>query len=116
MDSSRKADGIYDPRFLLCDRESGGSQVGETFMLENMEVADDLLSVCLDSGPEAFRGEARWLQIAIRQGDDTDPFANFDANRNRDDSTRRREVATAFSIQRILAVSRLRLFGIIGGN
>lgn len=74
-DGEQPADGTYDIGFLLYDQEFGGSQIGETYIANDLEITDGLLNIGLDFGAEAFSDEARWLQIAIRPGDDTGSFS-----------------------------------------
>lgn len=57
-------DGACDLRFGLYDALSGGTKVGEVTK-GNQPVADGLFAVQLDFG-SAFRGDARWLEIAVR--------------------------------------------------
>ena len=63
------ATGNYHFRFRLFDAVTGGNQVGNTFTADNVSVADGLFSVQLDFGAGAFDGEARWLEVAVREGD-----------------------------------------------
>ncbi len=67
-------EGNFDFRFILNDADVGGSQVGPIQTLEDVAVSEGLFTVELDFGEEAFTGEARWLEIAIRRGDGTGVF------------------------------------------
>jgi hypothetical protein len=59
--------GVADFHFTLWNAPTGGKQVGDTLQpLLNVPVDRGLFSVTLDFGPDAFTGEARWLQLAIR--------------------------------------------------
>lgn len=72
-DADSPANGFYDFTFALYDDPSTGSQVGITINAENKAVENGLFTVLLDFGIEAFAGDARWLEIGVRPGDNTDP-------------------------------------------
>lgn len=65
------ANGIYDFEFRLYDAATDGSQVGGTVSMADVTVSDGLFSVMLDFGEAPFSGEARWLEIAVREGNST---------------------------------------------
>lgn len=65
-DGANPANGQYDLQFKLYDALSGGTQVGSTFTQLNQTVTDGLFTVQLDFGANAFGGDARWLEIAVR--------------------------------------------------
>ncbi len=67
-DGGRPANGTYDFRFILYDAAVGGSQVGEIITLDNVPVHQGAFTVQLDFGRNAFDGNARWLEIAVRPG------------------------------------------------
>ena len=69
------ADGAFDLRFVLFDAPAAGNQVGGIVSLEDVAVANGLFAVNLDFGPGAFRGDARWLDIAVRPGSETGAFS-----------------------------------------
>ncbi|GIW13648.1 MAG: hypothetical protein KatS3mg062_1087 [Tepidiforma sp.] len=73
-DGGSPANGTYDLRFILYDAETGGSQVGSTITRDDVAVANGLFSVELDFGAAAFRGDARWLEIAVRPGSSTGAY------------------------------------------
>jgi len=58
--------GACDFRFTLWDAETGGNQIGPTQDKASVSVTNGLFTVQLDFGAEAFRGDARWLQVAVR--------------------------------------------------
>ncbi|MHC5112393.1 MAG: hypothetical protein ACYTHJ_21250, partial [Planctomycetota bacterium] len=63
-------DGMADFRFALWDAETAGLQVGEVIELNEVNVENGLFNVVLNQadefGPDAFNGDARWLQIEVR--------------------------------------------------
>ena len=64
-DEGNPIDGACDLRFGLYDAATGSGKVGEVTS-PNHPVADGLFAVSLDFGAAAFRGDARWLEIAVR--------------------------------------------------
>lgn len=64
-DTGNPIDGPCDLRFDLYDAASGGTKIGEV-LSPNQPVADGLFALTLDFGAAAFRGDARWLEIAVR--------------------------------------------------
>lgn len=72
--SGSPADGHYDFRFILYDAEIGGSQVGPILYGDDIEVADGLFTVYLDFGAGVFTGGDRWLEVAVRPGDETGSY------------------------------------------
>lgn len=70
-DAGSPANGTYDLRFILYDAETGGAQVGSTVARDDVPVANGLFTVDLDFGGNAFQGDARWLEIAVRPGTST---------------------------------------------
>jgi hypothetical protein len=60
------ATGQYDFTFTLFDSLSGGLQVGSPVTLTGQAVNNGIFTVVLNFPATAFRGEARWLQIAVR--------------------------------------------------
>jgi hypothetical protein len=59
------ASGLHDFRFRLYDALIGGAQVGTTLCVDNVSVADGLLTVTLDFGAQ-FHGDERFLEIDVR--------------------------------------------------
>lgn len=70
------ADGPHDLRIFLYDADAGGSQIGETVLLEDVDVDQGIFTVRLDFGTP-FVDEARWLEIAVRPGESTGAFATL---------------------------------------
>jgi hypothetical protein len=74
LDAGSPASGPYDFRCILYDAAAGGSQVGPIVTLDDVAVADGLFTIGLDFGAGAFRGNARWLEIAVRPGTSTGAY------------------------------------------
>jgi len=55
-----------DLQFALWDAETDGSQVGLLEDKADVHISSGLFTVQLDFGEDAFRGEGRWLEIAVR--------------------------------------------------
>ncbi len=75
IDNNSPADGLYDFQFRLYDANSDGNQVGSDVNEHNVDVIDGYFTVELDFGNSAFDGDARWLGIGVRPGDQNDPNA-----------------------------------------
>ncbi|MEX0782014.1 MAG: hypothetical protein WD557_05140 [Dehalococcoidia bacterium] len=73
-DASAPANGAYDLRFILFDADSGGAQVGATVEKADVAVQSGLFTTELDFGAPSFDGNARWLEIAIRPGNQTGTY------------------------------------------
>lgn len=73
IDDGKTADGLYDIEFELYDAEDDGSQVGSAIDINEADVIDGYFTVQLDFGPGVFDGDARWLKIAVRPGEQNDP-------------------------------------------
>ena len=63
--------GAYDFRLILYNADAGGSQVGTTLTADDVAVTAGAFTVVLDFGPNIFDGQARWLELAVRQGAST---------------------------------------------
>ena len=75
-DDNQVADGLYDFQFKLFDDPNVaiGIQVGSDVNVPDVDVIDALFTVELDfNDPCAFNGDARWLEIGVRPGDQSDP-------------------------------------------
>lgn len=53
-------------QFSLWDAAAGGTQVGSTFTINGLTVANGLFTTQLDFGSGIFTGNARWLEIAVQ--------------------------------------------------
>lgn len=69
-DGGNPVNGNCDFQFTLWDTGSGGTQVGNVDAQANVAVSNGLFSVIVNSssqfGEDAFKGDARWLQVAVR--------------------------------------------------
>jgi hypothetical protein len=74
IDANQAADGLYDFQFKLFNADSNGNKLGTDINEPNFDVIDGYFTVELDfNDANAFRGEARWLQIGVRPGNKNDP-------------------------------------------
>lgn len=62
------ANGVYDFRFTLYNEVVGGTQRGNIVIQENVLVDGGLFTTFLEFGANAFDGEGRWLELAVRPG------------------------------------------------
>jgi hypothetical protein len=76
-DGNSPANGAYDFRFWLHDAASGGNQIGSSVTSQNVMVTDGLFTTNIDFGPNAFNGQARWLEIGVRPGNSTGNFTHL---------------------------------------
>jgi len=68
-----------DFQFTLWDWwDISGSQVGSLVQVNDVDVETGLFTVVLDFGEDAFAGEARWLQIAVRSPAGSGVFTTLD--------------------------------------
>jgi hypothetical protein len=65
-DGGSPANGSYDFRFYVCDAQSGGT-ILSSYEISDLTVTDGYFTVQLDSGSTDFTGEARWLEISVRE-------------------------------------------------
>lgn len=70
LDGAEPVSGICDFQFKLLDASSGGLQLGSTQSVSSVTVSEGQFSVLLNNsaqfGSDAFTGEARWLEMAVR--------------------------------------------------
>lgn len=67
-EEGRPANSDFDFEFRLFAAATGGTQIGESIYVEYVKVIDGLFSVDLQfNSPDAFIGESRWLEIAVKQ-------------------------------------------------
>jgi len=73
-DANYAANGLYDFQFKLYDANSEGVQLGSDVNKPDVDVIDAYFTVELDfNDPNAFNGDARWLEIGVRPGELEDP-------------------------------------------
>lgn len=65
QDAGTPVNGTVDLRFALWDAATGGTQIGMTQDVTDHPVAKGLFTVPIDFEAKAFRGDARWLEIAV---------------------------------------------------
>lgn len=69
-DSNHIAEGLYDFQFKLYDANSDGNQIGVDVNTADVDVLNGYFMVGLDfNEPNAFNGDARWLEIGVRPGE-----------------------------------------------
>ncbi|HUW18011.1 MAG TPA: hypothetical protein VMW16_01765 [Sedimentisphaerales bacterium] len=75
IDANLAADDLYDFRFRLYDASVGGKKIGPDVNESDVDVIEGYFTVTLDfaSDPNAFNGNARWLEIGVRPGWLNDP-------------------------------------------
>ncbi|MHC4621385.1 MAG: tail fiber domain-containing protein [Planctomycetota bacterium] len=75
IDANSAADGLYDFEFKLYDSPADGNQFGSTIGINDLDVIDGqfALELDFDSDPNIFNGDARWLEIGVRPGAESDP-------------------------------------------
>jgi hypothetical protein len=64
--SGSPIDGDHDFRFRLYADETGGTAVGPTLTLDNVEVSEGVFSVFLDFGSAPLASQPRFLEIDVR--------------------------------------------------
>ena len=67
QDGGTNANGTYTMIFALYDSASGGDQIGSA-ITNSPTLANGLFTVSLDFGAGAFNGTARWLDITVTNG------------------------------------------------
>jgi len=55
-----------DFAFALFDEEVDGMQVGPTLSADDVGLVNGLFSIPLNFGPDAFNGQARWIEVSVR--------------------------------------------------
>ncbi len=65
-DGGSPANGDYDFEFRLYDADTGGTQIGSAFPVDDWPVIDGLFTVEVDFGAGAFTTDARWIEIDVR--------------------------------------------------
>jgi len=67
------ANGSFDLRFILYNADSGGSQVGTTQYVADLDVSQGRVNAVLDFGA-VFDGTALWLEVSVRDGASTGAY------------------------------------------
>ncbi|WP_154223597.1 hypothetical protein [Marinicella rhabdoformis] len=67
------AEGLHDFSFTLFDDLESGLQIGDTLLIEDIEVSQGIFTVVLDFGPGTFVGDKLWLEVAV-QADNSNDF------------------------------------------
>jgi hypothetical protein len=70
-DGGSPANGTYDFLFYMYDAQSDGNFLSN-YGVPNLTVTDGYFTVQLDFGSGAFTGEARWLEILVRESGQAD--------------------------------------------
>jgi hypothetical protein len=78
-ENNQPANGTYDLRFTIYGAETGSAQICTVAAEDTVERADvtvtnGLFTVPLDFCAEAFDGDKRWLEIAVRPGSSTGTY------------------------------------------
>jgi len=73
-DGAAAATGMYDLRFRLYNAQISGSAVSGAITNAATPVTNGLIMARLDFGSDAFAGEARWLEVAVRTNGSADAF------------------------------------------
>ena len=70
MENGAPINGTCEIFFILMDAATGGNQIGQTDAQNDVMLIDGRFTVILNAndefGPQAFTGDARWLQIQVR--------------------------------------------------
>jgi len=78
-DNNNPANGTYDLKFTLYDAATGGNQIGNSVVFDDLEITNGLFTVEVDFGTAPFaQGQRRWIEIAVRPGDSTDDHTTLD--------------------------------------
>lgn len=70
-------EGTADIEYRLFASRTGGSQVHSPTQASNVQIHDGLVNSMLNYGPEAFAGDARFLEIAVRTPAGSGPFVTL---------------------------------------
>lgn len=74
IDDGEAQSGAYDFEFRLFDAPTGGVQLGETNLGEDLEVSSGYFTAELDFGAASYEGQSVWLEVSVREGASSDPF------------------------------------------
>jgi hypothetical protein len=80
-DRGQPASNVYDLTFTLHDDPANPATIGTYIILSAVPITNGLFTVELNAngefGPNAFNGQARWLQIGARTNSANNAFNNF---------------------------------------
>jgi N-acetylneuraminic acid mutarotase len=65
-EAGQPANGTFEFEFVLYDAPTGGNVVGPVVTREEVPVVQGVFTLQLDFGPGAFNGDARWMQIYVK--------------------------------------------------
>jgi hypothetical protein len=94
IDANSPAEGEYDFIFRIYNAESDGTQAGQDVNIPDVDIIDGYFTVELDFG-NIFLKEARWLEIAVREGSSTGDFTTL--------SPRQKITPTPYAIHAVTA-------------
>jgi hypothetical protein len=78
-DNNNPANAKYDLQFTLYDAPTGGNQIGNPVVIDDLEITNGLFTVEIDFGINPFSsGQRRWIEIGIRPFNSTRPFVTLD--------------------------------------
>lgn len=69
--------GTFDFQFKLFDRAVGGSQIGPTNTVNDLQVRNGLFTTRLNYGPGGFTSDERQLEISVRAGASTGAYTTL---------------------------------------
>jgi hypothetical protein len=72
-DAGNPASGTYDLQFALFDAATSGTQIGTTWVVEDVAINNGVFTANLDFG-NIFDGTSLWLEIGVRPGSSTGSF------------------------------------------
>ena len=78
-DNGQPANGQYDLQFTLYDALTGGNQIGNSVVIDDLQITNGLFTVEIDFGINPFSsGQRRWIEIGIRPFNSTGSFVILD--------------------------------------
>jgi hypothetical protein len=78
-DNNNPANAKYDLQFTLYDAPTGGNQIGNSVVIDDLQITNGLFTVEIDFGINPFSsGQRRWIEIGIRPFNSTRPFVTLD--------------------------------------
>ncbi len=70
-DGDRPANGVYDFVFTLYRGPSDEVPVASGVLNDDVQVTDGVFTTTIDFGADLFTGEAMWLEVGVRPGEET---------------------------------------------